>query len=312
MDAAILDILQQVNAAEDEVQAAELRARTNQQLGHHFQRNNADLEEFAFDLLNQVWADAMGEDIVPQIIERKVVGLGDTDYIEEDLRGLTAYWQGKGGQIVSDIIRYERTQMPREEMVSALDFHQDELLTNFWGSFDSLVGQAREKLSQLPTERLIELVQAIIVSGPTFGQFAASTFSDEQFDPILEEVAARSGGQVTIIGTREALRHMANIGLEYGNNVAERIFNTGQIGVYKGYSTVVVENFEDFAGNWVLPRNELWLVGRKAGRLTYYGDTAKVQQLQLPSFMRRWETARDAGMLLYGAEKGRIGRIRFV
>lgn len=312
MDAAILDILGQVNAAEDEVNAAELKARTNGQLGLHFQRNNADLEEFAFDLLNQVWADAMKEDIVPQIIERKSVGLGETDYIEEDLRGLTAYWQGKGGQILSDIIRYERTQMPREEMVSALDFHQDELVTNFWGTFDSLVGQAREKLSQLPTERLVELIQAILVSGPTFGQFSASTFSDEEFDPILEEVSSRSKGQVTIIGTREALRHMANIGLEYGNNVAERIFNTGQIGVYKGYGTVQVENFEDFAGNYVLPRNELWLVGQNAGRLTYYGDTAKVQQLNMPSFMRRWETGRDAGMLLYGAGKGRIGRVRFV
>lgn len=312
MDAAILDILQQVNAAEDEVKAAELKAGTNHQLGLHFQRNNADLEEFAFDLLNQVWADAMTEDIVPQIIDVKTVGLGETDYIEEDLRGLTAYWQGKGGQILSDIIRYERTQMPREEMVSALDFHQDELVTNFWGTFDSLVGQSREKLSQLPTERLIELIQSILVSGATFGQFSASTFSDEEFDPILEEVASRSKGQVTIMGTREALRHMANIGLEYGNNVAEHIFNTGQIGVYKGYGIVQVENFEDFAGNWVLPRNELWLVGRNAGRLTYYGDTAKVQQLSLPSFMRRWETARDAGMLLYGAGKGRIGRIRFV
>jgi hypothetical protein len=312
MDAAILDILQQVNAAEDDVKAAELKGRTNGQLGLHFQRNGADLEEFAFDLLNQVWADAMAEDITGDIIERKTVAMGDTDYIEEDLRGLTAYWQGKGGQILSDIIRYERTQMPREEMVSALDFHQDELVTNFWGTFDSLVGQAREKLSQLPVERLVELIQAIIVSGSTFGQFSASTFSDDEFDPILEEVALRSKGNVTIIGTRPALRHMANIGLEYGNNVAERIFNTGQIGVYKGYSTMQVENFEDFGGNYVLPNNELWLVGQNAGRLTYYGDTAKVQQLNLPSFMRRWETARDAGLLLYGAGRGRIGRVRFV
>jgi hypothetical protein len=71
-----------------------------------------------------------------------------------------------------------------------------------------------------------------------------------------------------------------------------------------------VENFEDFAGNFVLPDDELWLVGRRAGRLTYYGATAKVQQLRLPSFFLRWETARDAGMLLYGAAKGRIGRIK--
>jgi hypothetical protein len=75
---------------------------------------------------------------------------------------------------------------------------------------------------------------------------------------------------------------------------------------------VQVENFEDFAGNFVLPNDEILVVGQNAGRLTYYGPQAKVQQLRLPSFMQRWETARDAGMLLYGAAKGRVGRIKLV
>jgi hypothetical protein len=79
--------------------------------------------------------------------------------------------------------------------------------------------------------------------------------------------------------------------------------------VYKGYPVVEVENFEDFAGNLVLPTNELWVVGQNAGRLTYYGNQAKVQQLARPAFYVRWETARDAGMLLYGINRGRIGRI---
>jgi hypothetical protein len=72
---------------------------------------------------------------------------------------------------------------------------------------------------------------------------------------------------------------------------------------------VEVENFEDFAGNLVLPTNELWIVGQNAGRLTYFGAQAKVQQLPRPAFYVRWETARDAGMLLYGIGRGRIGRI---
>jgi hypothetical protein len=59
----------------------------------------------------------------------------------------------------------------------------------------------------------------------------------------------------------------------------------------------------------VLPNDELYIVGRRAGRLTYYGGQAKVQQLRLPSFYLRWETARDAGMLLYGVPKGRLGRV---
>jgi hypothetical protein len=35
----------------------------------------------------------------------------------------------------------------------------------------------------------------------------------------------------------------------------------------------------------------------------WYGANAKVQQLRLPSFHLRWETAREAGILLYGVPK---------
>jgi hypothetical protein len=309
VDALIFDTLRRIQATEDATEAARLKEESNADLGAHFRRVPTDLEEFAFDLLNIAWSDAMSNDIIPQIIERKTVGLGDPDYVDEDLRGLRAYFQGKGGQIMSDIIRYERTQMPREEMVTALDFHQDEIATDFWGTFDKLVGQSEEKLRQLPVVRLIELIQASIIGGSTYGSFAASTLTDTQVDSVVEVVAGFSDGDITILGTRRAVRKLAKVGLTFGQNVAERIFNTGQIGQYKGYPVVQVENFENFVGNFVLPDDELWIVGRRAGRLTYYGGTAKVQQLRLPSFFTRWETARDAGMLLYGAGRGRIGRI---
>jgi hypothetical protein len=309
MDALVFNTLRRIRAEEDTAKKEELKAASNQKLGDHFHRNPMDFQELAFDLLNLGWADAMKEDVVPRIIEVKTVGLADVDYIEDDLRGMRAYWQGKGGQILSDVIRYERAMMPREEMVTALDFHQDEVRTDFWGTFGKLKGHANEKLRQLPTFRLVELIQKAITSGTYFGSYAAATLTDDQVDAVVDAVAARSDGQVTIMGTRTAVRHLAKIGLDFGDNIAEQVFKTGRIGVYKGYPVVQVENFEDFAGNFVLPDDELWIVGKTAGRLTYYGDTAKVQQLQLPSFFLRWETARDAGMLLFGAGKGRIGRI---
>jgi hypothetical protein len=309
MDALIFDTLSRINAEEDTAKRDAMKRECNADLGSHFSRHPSELEELAYDLLNIAWSDAMVEDIVPQIIEVKTVGLGEPDFVDEDLRGLRAYWQGKGGQILSDIIRYERTVMPREEMVTALDFHQDEISLDFWGTFDKLVGQAQEKIRQLPVTRLIELIQASIQGGTFFGSFALSTLTATQVDSVLEEVALRSDGDVSILGTRTAVRHLSNIGLTFGINVAERIFNTGQVGQYKGYPVVQVENFQDFAGTFVLPNNEIWLVGKRAGRLTYFGDTAKVQQLQKESFYRRWETGRDAGMLLYGAQRGRIGRI---
>jgi hypothetical protein len=250
----------------------------------------------------------MTDDIVSQIIEVKTVGLGDTDYLDEDLRGMRAYWQGKGGQILSDVLRYERSYLPREEIVTAIDGHQDEFALNFWGSFDKLRTQANEKVRQAPTFRLVELVRAAITGGVYYGTFAAATLTSAQIDSVLDQVLARNG-QATIMGSPMALRYMSHVGLEYGEEAKSQILRTGRLGVYKGQGVVQVENFEDFAGNFVLPNNELWIVGKKAGRLTYYGESARVQILQLPSFMRRWETGRDAGMMLYGTNRGRLARI---
>lgn len=311
MDPRIFNILDRINGEADAAKQAVLKERSNKVLGEHFKRFPSDLQEFAWDITAVVWADLMAEDIVPQVIDVKTVGLAETDYIEEDLRGGRAYWQGKGGQILSSIIRNERSFMPREEMATALDMHQDEIATDFWGTFDKFVVQLREKIRQLPTFRLVELVQLAVQNGARFGEFAFSSLTGAQLDAVIGPVAQRSKGQVTIMGTQVAVRLLANVGLEFSNEVKTRIFDTGQIGVYKGYPVVQVENFENFEGNFVLRDDELWLVGRNAGRLTYYGDQPKVAQRPLPAFYTRWEMGRDAGMLLYGASRGRVGRIVF-
>jgi hypothetical protein len=309
MDAAALRALQAVAAEQDETRRDALMRETAQPLGEHFQRNTQDMEELAFTLFDNAWSDAMTEDITPRVIEVVNRGLGEIDYVDEDLRGMRAYWQGKGGRILSDVLRYERTQMPREEMVTAIDLHRDEIALNFWGTFQKLQSHAQEKLRQLPVFRLIELVQAGITAGATYGTFAAATLADTQVDPIVNYVADRSKGNVTLLGTRQAVRSLTNIGLDFSDDLKDQIFRTGQIGVYKGYQVMEVENFEDFAGNLVLPTNEIWVVGQNAGRLTWYGNQPKVQQLPRPAFYLRWETARDAGMLLYGINRGRLGRI---
>lgn len=309
MDALVFNTLKAVAEEQDAEKRQLLMAQSNAALGQHFMRHPSDMEEVAYDLLNRAWSDAMDGDIVRRVIEVKTVGLGDPDYVDEDLRGMRAYWQGKGGQILSDIIRYERAQMPREEMVTAIDLHRDEITLDFWGSFGKLQAQAQEKLRQLPAFRLVELIQAGITAGATFGTFASATLTGVQLDPVLEAVANRSKGNISILGARQATRNLANIGLEFGDEIKNQVFRTGQIGTYKGYPVVEVENFEDFAGNLVLPTNELWIVGQNAGRLTYFGAAAKVQQLPRPAFYTRWETAKDAGMLLYGINRGRVGRI---
>lgn len=311
MEALVERALAEVAACEDEDRQHLLMRESNAALGQYFRRHPGELEEVAFQLFDLAWSDMMAEDIVPRIIDVKNVGLGEVDWVDEDLRGMRAVFQGKGGQILSDMLRYQRTLMPREEMAVAIDLHRDEIELDFWSSFGKLQAQANEKVRQLPVQRLISLVQAGITSGSTYVTTPAANVTANNIDPIIDFVAQRSKGNVTLLGARNAVRILSNVGVQFGPNVAERIFNAGQVGVYKGYPIVEVENFEDFSGNLVIPVNELWVVGQNAGRLTYFGPEPKVQQLPRSGFYVRWESAKDAGMLLYGIGRGRLGRIVF-
>jgi len=311
-----LNKIQKVLKADESVRGR-LMDETNAELAKFYSHpaNQSELQELAFSIIDFAWQDAMAQDIVPLIIETKTVGLDEIDYFEEDLRGLRAYWQGKGGQINSHILRHQREQMPRDEMVAALDIHQDELATNFWGSLQKISSQYQEKLRQLPSKRLIELIGRALPHPSTIdgdaltASVALGSLADTDVDPILRTVMKNSKGGVSFLGTQFALHNLADIGLTYGDNVREQLFSTGQIGIYKGAPVVQVENFENFYGDRVLPDNEIWLVGQNAGRLTYYGNSPKTQVLAQQAFYQRWETARDAGMSLFGAESGRIGRI---
>ena len=317
MDSQIFAILRQVDAEADKVKRAELMAEHAEHLGQHFSRNRADLEELSWDMFNQAFADVVGgywstpgaQDLAATLVEIKTVGQFETDYIEEDLRGMKAYTQGKGGQIHSYIIRAQREQMPREELVAALDMHQDEVASNFWGMLTKLQAQIAEQMRTRPSIELLKMVQQAIQTGPTFGSFAAASLSDTQLDPVLNAVAERSGGLATIVGTLSAIRKLANVGLDFGPAMQDRIFQTGVIAQYKGYPVVQLANWEDFQGAFEIPNNELYILGKNCGRITYYGNTVKSQVLQRPSFYLRWEWARDLGISVYGASKGRMGRV---
>lgn len=320
MPSTALKQIEQVLRAEGD-QRDRLMEQTNPALGDHFSKpyNERDLQELAFSIINVAWADAMTDNIIERVIETKTVDFTAVDYIDDrEMRGLRAYWQGKGGRILSSVLRYTgRIQMPREEMVAALDIHQDELASNFWGTLQGLQGQYEEKLRQLPVTRLVAMIAEALPTGSTVdgnavsGTFAKATVTEANIDSILNTVSLYAkGAPVSILGTESALSVFGRLGATY-TDLQGRIFleGTGFIGQYKGRPLVQVTNFDDFHGNLVLPENELWFVTRNAGRLTYYGAQAKAQVLNLEAFYKRWETARDAGMLLYGAEAGRIGRI---
>lgn len=295
-----------------------LQDQTDRELAQFFSlpQNHHYLQELAYSIMGMAWKDAMAEDITPKIIEVKTVGVDDRDYVDEDLRGGRAYWQGKGGDIQSFTIRHERTEMPRDEMVTAVNLHDDEIASSFWGSLNDLTNQAREKLAQLPLTRLMSMIQSALPVGSTVdgesvsATFAAATLTDDNVDSVLTTVRKFSkGAQISILGSPWAMHYLANVGLTFGDSVASEVFRTGQIGQYKGAACIQYENFEDFAGERVLPDNELLIVAQDAGRLTYFGNAPKVQVLRRSGFYQKWETARDAGMLMYGVQHGRLGRI---
>jgi hypothetical protein len=142
---------------------------------------------------------------------------------------MRAYWQGKGGQIRSDILRYERAQMPREEIVTAIDMHQDELQLDFWGSFDKLSTQAQEKMRTLPVAAA-DRARA----GVDHGGHQRSARSPRPRCPTIRSTRCSTrwrcapGGQINIVGTSVAVRKLSRVGLDFGPNIQERISRPGR------------------------------------------------------------------------------------
>jgi hypothetical protein len=312
MDPQVYNTIKKVQAADRRRnRIADLKARSNarsRSTSPH-PRNASDLEELAFDLLNITWSDTMDENIVNQIIEVKTVGLGDPDYVNENLRGHACLLAGQGRP---DPLGHHPLRARDHAEGGAGRRHRP------------APGRARARLlGHVRQARHPGAREALAASGHPAHR--AHPGRRRRF-AVLRHVrgghADRHADRPDHRGGRRALegqRHDPRLtpGGAQARDGRTRLrperpgagVPTGEIGNYKGYSVVQVENFEDFNGNLVLPTDELWLVGQNSGRLTYYGATAKVQQLRLPSFYLRWETARDAGMLLYGAAKGRIGRI---
>lgn len=297
-----------------------LMEQTNAELGEWILHPAGQhyLSELAFQLMGLAWKDGLNDNIIDRIIETKRVALGATDYIDDrTLRGLMAYWQGVGGRIMSGVLRYDqRIPMPKEAMVAAINMHADELATNFWGRLTDLQARAEEKIRMLPVIRLVAMIAEALPTGSTVdgeavsGTYAHATVTEANLDAILLVVGKHSTGGVSILGSENSLAVFGRLGAQY-DSIAERIFTqgTGFIGQYKGRPLVQIENSEDFYGEDILPDNELWFVGNNAGRMTFYGQQAKTQVRNLEAFYQAWETEREAGMLLHGAEVGRVGRV---
>jgi hypothetical protein len=80
MDALVERALAEVAACTDEDRRQALMRESGPALGAYFRRHPADMEELAFALFEIAWSDMMAEDILPQVIDVKTVGLGDVDW----------------------------------------------------------------------------------------------------------------------------------------------------------------------------------------------------------------------------------------
>lgn len=292
----------------------ELKERTGPEIGEYFAANEDEfVNVVARAALNAAWADAVKTDIINNVIETKTISSTQPyDVVEEDLRGLTARWQGVGGEIHSDPIREASFKFGPEEIVFAHDYHVKDLETDFWGTYGKIVAHGRNKMDGAPVARLLQLVNDSVNNTTNSTQYlttAKAGVVEATIDALVDPISEKSNGRVTILGSRTALAPFGPLSTKYSDQLSDQFYRTGVIGVYKGINLVQVNNYEDEFGRLVLPDNELWIVGENAGRLTWFGSNVRVQTQILPSFHRRLEVAREAGMRLWGGDRGRLGRI---
>lgn len=244
---------------------------------------NADARENWFD---PEWQRAMTADLNETIFEgfaheNLIDVLADVDRVGmderisvEEVRGLEAYWVSEGGQIDSSTMTENVWELRRDLVGFQVDEFEDKIRSNFARYSSQLASLGIQRLDAAVNSRVLRLYQAVI-SGASPYLIQTAGVSLPALDTAIDEVADETDdGEVVIVGravmVNQITSELAATGL-YIPETNEEIIRTGRVGRYRGATIARLVNHKDANGKSFVPGNEMYIAGRNAARVGFWG-----------------------------------------
>lgn len=269
-------------------QLAELREQRdaiNEEAAKYFATDPEWREARAQEMAQAIYEGFQTENLVELLTDVERLPLNGRSKVSR-VRGLQAFHTSRGGYIEESYLKSDTAEIPHDTLGFATKIHEDQLEVGFAETAATVVELGTQTMNAAVNKRVLSTFQAAVPDGHEsyvevnggLGLTALNNAIDAVQDATLT-------GEVTIIGRKtmtgqiiDAITQNNSYGA-YTPATNEDLLRRGVLGDYRGTRIVTLTNFRD--GNEVpfFPANELWIIGRDAGKTAFYGGMKSKQEL---------------------------------
>lgn len=287
------------------------KARLNEDAAANYQ-DKAWRQAQAQELSETIYEGFENENLVDLFTEVDRVGLDGRSTISE-VRGLKVFHTARNGYIEESFLHKETMEIEQDFMGFHVVESEDRLRLNFAETADTLVNLGIQRVNTEVNDRVLSTIQTAIPSGhPSYTAVSGLTLA--ALNSALSAVKdATLGAPVTIVG-RVGMTDKIVDELSQNNTYAaftpetnEDLLRRGQVGVYKGANVVELKNYLDADGNSFFPNNELFVIGRNAGKTAFFGGPQVKEFLEDDSWHWHYILKQSVGVSIVRSD--RIRRI---
>lgn len=257
--------------------------------------------DFAADLTESILQGFEYETLVDSWVETDRVGFNDRSFIKE-ARGLKAFWMARGGYIDASEMTSDVSEMPRDMLGVHVWEFEDKFLTSFAQSAQTLRDLAVQRMDA-EVNRRIHTVLAEAVTGSNL--ISAAGVAKASLDAAIRQVRdASKSGQIVVVGRSTMVDQITDFD-GFSNETQEEIRLKGVLGVYRGAKIVTLKNYKDEDDEAFIPENEMWVMGRDSGKVTFYGGLQSKEFSELDNWVWHYLARRDSGLMIHHPERAR-------
>jgi len=270
-------------------------------------RDNAWMNEQAAAMGEAVYYGFENNNLVDLMTETVRVGKNETVSIAHDIRGLSAFHVARGGYIEESSLHAETDYIRKDQIGIHFVEHLDRLETNFATSAQTLIQLAPQRIDAEINKRVLATAQAAVPSSSPYYTATANLTLTQLSAAIaaVEDVIEPTAGAPVIVARPQMIRKIRDA-LTAQNNYSmflpetnEDLLRRGQLYTYQGTPILTLKNYTDEFGRSYFPNNELWVVGKDAGKTAFFG-TPRVQQWTDPTVdYWHWSLRTDYGVSIY-------------
>lgn len=266
-------------------------------------------------------AEAIGQEIYEGFKSEDLVSLfSDVEYLPldgrltfEEVRGLKAFWMERGGYIEESYLEKDIFEIEGDTIGFHVVESEDRIATRFSETAATLISLGSERLRAEVNRRVLTTYQAAIQPGnPSYVPVTGLDLT--ALNTALARVKDETpSGEVAIVG-RSTMTQKIIDALTLNNTYAaytpqtnEELLRRGNIGSYRGASVIELKNYRDDDGVSFFPGNELYIIGRGAGKTGYFGEIKGKESYEALNFIWHFLAKLTVGTAVIRPE--RVARI---